>query len=402
MTYLDDKNFRKRIAIAGQIFSENLGDGAIMACAEHLLIKHPNVLAIERVDLQGRSNRRVSRKYDPSFWVRTHRYLYSKSGSYGSLVNWVRFSKNRAKLIAKWRPIIARSNAVVIGGGQLLQHSRLQFPLCLCEIVKICESERKPVIYWGVGVGDKWTHTSRRLLGQALLSPIVQKINVRDTLSSKRLLAQFPELSNKLETSYDLAVCVSKYFPSSQTERNVVGVAPLSPFAISRVLDGCPLSSMEIALKFWSTICRQLSKTGAQVKLFTTGTNEDLDFAKMVQRKCVGVVINDIVHPTEVDELCKTISGFSAAITGRLHASIIAWSYHIPFQGLLWDHKVEGFSKSVSAESCFFEGRRSPESIVSSLIENNMILDLKSPRLSIKKLVGQIVNEFSEKLPTSL
>ena len=382
------------LAIAGQIYSENLGDRAIMACADDTLQAHPAVASVHKIDLGGRSDNREKRTGSPSVLVRSHRWAYSRFIAYGSLVNLLRFRSRRRKLRRAFSEQIEKSDAVIIGGGQLLQHSRLQFPLVLREIVRLSEAAGKPVIYWGVGVGSHWSFLSKRLISQALRARCVKKIYVRDSQSHQRLIAQFPDLRMKSDHTCDLAMSISSVIEASPIESRVIGVAPLSPNAVARVEKSSDFADHRFARSFWMEVCESVIERGYVLRLFTTGTNEDLVFCREII-ECMGLDNTAIIeHPTTVEEFCDTVSSLEAAITGRLHASILAMSYGKPFQGALWEPKVVGISESTRRQSNFFSSDVDPKDLVERLLGSISASTHITPVDAVEQMANNIVGEL--------
>ena len=60
-------------------------------------------------------------------------------------------------------------------------------------------------------------------------------------------------------------------------------------------------------------------------------------------------------RPTSVGQLARYINGFDAVITGRLHASIIAYSYAVPSVGLVWNDKQRMFGRITGHPERFIE-----------------------------------------------
>ncbi len=365
-----------------------------MASADYALRTHPSVKAVYTIDLSGRKGKREERVSSPGPLLALHRRLYSRLSIYGSAINVLRYLFQRSKLSASYRSTIERCDAVVIGGGQLLQHSRLQFPLLLRQIVRMCEEAGKPVIFWGVGVGSRWTIPSRILLKDTLCSDCVRRIYVRDELSRQRLVNEFPDLHAMTRSTCDLATAVSRVFDASETVPGTIGVAPLSPNAVARVNEKCFFADEALALKFWSAICARVLAQGNSLRVFTTGTNEDLAFSRMVVEDFDDQDVVEIIHPKNVEELCETISSLDVAITGRLHASILALSYNVPFQGAMWEPKVEGIAISSGRERSFFGETESATAVfdrLEKITDAHEETDIFSP---VFRMADEIVQMF--------
>lgn len=91
------------------------------------------------------------------------------------------------------------------------------------------------------------------------------------------------------------------------------------------------------------------------------------------------------------------ISGFKAIFGARLHACITAVSLGIPVSGLLWDDKLEFFSRTMKIRQYFSEVKELDSCMVVDKIESAIKHDLdidnidyykQKTLMSIKKFVS--------------
>ena len=73
-------------------------------------------------------------------------------------------------------------------------------------------------------------------------------------------------------------------------------------------------------------------------------------------------------RPTSVGRLARYINGFDAVITGRLHASIIAYSYAVPSVGLVWNDKQRMFGRIIGHPERFIETENfNPKTVIDAV-----------------------------------
>lgn len=363
-----------KIAIAGRIYTDNLGDSAIMESSRFLAQSWPETHDVLELDLDGRESRPSidARSRKPSLPLQIHRQAYSKSMAYGSVFNQLLFQKRKTKMETAWTRVIRDCDLILIGGGQLIQHSRLTFPLRINKLLRLAQDFQRPVAFVGVGVGSIWTPTMRRLYAQVLTAPNVKVIACRDSASCARLAREIPETAGRVRVLSDLALATPLFMGRNENASKVlpgggVGISPLNPGALKRIGMGGPLSEYSSALEFWASLVEgAVVRFGSGVRLFTTGTKEDLSFAQAVAATA-SIDLPPIFHPAEADELYAFIERRDAVIAGRLHGSILSWAALVKLQGLLWDPKVLGFAKNVGDLKSFFPSSSSPSEVLEAL-----------------------------------
>ena len=151
----------KRIAIAGEIYSSNVGDQAIHACLVYLLKKADPSIEIIPLDISGRTGRAAS-----TVPIRPNQriaLLQSQPGlqPFFPALNLVYDLIQRRRRTAVWKPVLSIANLLVIGGGQLLMDNSLGFPLKLASLTKGTRSLKVPYTITACGVGKSWSPAAR-------------------------------------------------------------------------------------------------------------------------------------------------------------------------------------------------------------------------------------------------
>lgn len=87
--------------------------------------------------------------------------------------------------------------------------------------------------------------------------------------------------------------------------------------------------------------------TAISWKLFTNGSQSDIEFAQRIKSE-LGLSADRICdHPASSESLVKTVTQFDNIISFRMHSQIIAASYGIPCFGFVWDDKIKEFYQKI-------------------------------------------------------
>src|SRR3954471_12236363 len=116
-----------RLAIAGETWSANLGDGIIAECIAHLVaMVRPDVAPVP-IDLEGRTGPSTPqhRRFRPV--AGAVRVIAEVAGLRGALES-ARWARRRGRLADLQGRLLDGCDAVIIGGGNLLIDNRLAFP----------------------------------------------------------------------------------------------------------------------------------------------------------------------------------------------------------------------------------------------------------------------------------
>jgi len=388
--------YRPKIVIAAEIWSPNLGDGIIAESLKYLLRHAQPRVQVEYLDISGRNpdcRGSVEKNQTISY---IQRYIQGKK-----YLNIARSALKRHKLkthyLRYWSSLIAESDAVLIGGGQLLIDNNLDFPMKVSLIASLARSLGKKAYFISCGVGAEWSWMASRLFKASLQS--AADVTVRDTASLKRLSQYIPEIAVSL--SADPALFASSvYEREREVDDNLLGLGLMSVDSINRH-SRVKLTHDELA-NFWIEIARNLHKEGKMFEFFTNGCPRDYRFAEYVLRsvKQLRIPCKLAPRPTRPYELARCVNKYKAIIASRLHAHILATSYLVPSVALNWDDKVQSFfSDTGRANIAFNYDIGIIDKIIEILLE---IMDepvsesiLKDKQNLILKNVYNIVNSIN-------
>jgi polysaccharide pyruvyl transferase WcaK-like protein len=346
-----------KIALLNVKFSPNLGDGLLCECLERELAAVLPGATVVSIDLAGR---RHYRGHGPSRRGRVIALLEA-------LPRWARRRAVRValavlvrfRLRGHVRERLRGIDVVVVGGGNLLSDTDLNFPMKLAGALGEVARARLPVAIHAVGVNRRWSRAGHHLFVRALCAAPLITATVRDQRSQRawRDLLEphgLPQAGLAGDPGL-LAVC---HFDPPRREAmpdakdsTLVGLCITSPLAVRYHASGPP-PVIDFAI-WYHTAARALAEAGLRVVLFTNGSPEDRAFLARHGATWTAAPAGSAApdaHPVTVApafatpaELVEFIAGCDVIIAHRMHACIVAHSFAIPAIGLKWDVKLESF-----------------------------------------------------------
>ncbi|MBW8011457.1 MAG: polysaccharide pyruvyl transferase family protein [Chloroflexi bacterium] len=333
----------KRIVIAGETYSSNLGDGVIFETLSHLFTLADQSILVSPLDISGRVSWAEAELKDASN-IKNNRFMgqLSTASALGLTI------RNSLRTNPDWIPILNEAELLVIGGGKLLMDHRLNFPVKLNNLRRAANRFGVPVHFSACGVGENWSPIAvwlfKRLLSQAVT------ISLRDNQSQKRLAELIPGIA--CSVTFDPGMWAADVYGPNTTPQDEqvigLGVIHLQDVNFYRPAKAALLETD--LLDAWLGIISVFHNQGIKFEIFTNGNPDDYEFAhglfRAVQTK-LSIPCKLATRPTKPIDLARGISKYSGVIASRLHANIIAASYQIPSIGLVWDEKIRAFYNSI-------------------------------------------------------
>ena len=334
-----------KIALLNVKFSPNLGDGLLSECLEAELASAMPGTQVFSIDLAGR---RAYPEFGPSRRAHAISMLEAMPG-------WMRRLVTRAALSAlimlrlrsHFRQRLAGCSAAVVGGGNLLTDSDLNFPMKLASALAEARRRDLPMAVYGVGANRNWSKAGRNLFGEALGQARLRFASVRDRRSQRawdELLAPQGVPPARLAGDPGLLTCRHFAPNAPAAEGPLAGLCITAPMALRYHADhGHAQADLD---DWYGAAAASLAAMGLRVALFTNGSPEDRDYlARMGPgwiRRAQGPVTmtNAFADPTA---LAGFIGSCDLIIAHRMHACIAAHSFGIPTIGLRWDSKLDSF-----------------------------------------------------------
>ncbi|MDO4619591.1 MAG: polysaccharide pyruvyl transferase family protein [Lachnospiraceae bacterium] len=239
------------------------------------------------------------------------------------------------------------TDRVIVAGGQMLMDS---YALYVAALIRECEKRKIEVILNACGTGPLCSRHNKRELTQALESPCVRLVSVRDGAEKVRGWGVHREV---IETC-DAALYSAEVYPEERSckaygDEKTVGLGPIySPFM--------PLKK---EIRFWKKLTALLDEKQIPWVFFCNGSPEDYLIAGDILQSIStdrGQSSEELKashllkRSTTPEELLAQERQLRGLISFRLHSHIIAASLGLPSVGLIWDQKLPGFFRQLGAE----------------------------------------------------
>lgn len=387
---------RHRIAVFNVKYSANVGDGAIAESLEAELARHDFIECVTSIDLAGRSAYGQGLRHRGTVMA-VLQQLGPNSREAVSSVLLRALTEFRLRPV--WRKCLDGQNAVVIGGGQLIQGTDLNFPVKLNAAMREVRRRKLPCLVYGVGVAHTLSPQAARLFRRAFAGSL-SAVFVRDAESQAswdRHFAQ-PDIP-RARLCWDPAVLMDAVVPlpsPAPRKRYRIGVGVAAPLvlahhALDQHFDTKTLDD------FWASLAAGLVEAGFDIAWFTNGAEEDETYLDQLMPK-VGTIGASkharIPHPTHPQALARSIADCDGIVSHRLHANILAFAYRKAHIGLTWDAKLTSFFRATGRAECAMPATRdNVASIVALLkrdIENGLPLATHERlQLDARTMIGQ-------------
>ncbi|MGA9072156.1 MAG: polysaccharide pyruvyl transferase family protein [Terracidiphilus sp.] len=400
-----------RIALFNVKYSANLGDGLLSHClASELAASRPNV-QVAIYDLAGRSSygegagRRKTVLGIMNHLPASIRRVIAMS-LLGPTVLW--------RLRPVWAEAITAADAVVIGGGNLLSDTDLNFPL---KIAGLCAEIRNAGRSWelfGVGIADDWSRFGKKLFESALLTPLLLRVSVRDARSKILWDAKIAcKGTPAAVVCYDPAVLVCDHFPAPariQRSRPVLGLNITAPSEIALHADMGFIAGRAM-FEWWVELVRLALQAGYEVRLFTNGQMQDQEFLLSLQPVlessfATGGRLSFSAVPRNPASLAAIIADCDVLAGHRLHAHIPAFSYRIPSVGFVWDEKLKSFFEVVGRDDFLMDMQeaspaeavgRITHALESGVDQNSWLTATRAARQQIGEMAALMCSVLAKK-----
>lgn len=338
-----------RLVAFNLVNSPNLGDGVLALCLEEALrARYPDI-AVVTLDLAGRTSRSVPLDHRGRV-VALAILRWLPRCIADPLVEILLGLKLRRTALATWRFHLDRADAVVVGGGQLVQDSDLNFPVKFALLAGECARRHIPIAVCAVGAASARSSRGRTLIGRLLRSRWLCFVSTRDS-DSLEVLQQDHGLNGNVIP--DPAVTAARLWPPKQRKRRarpVVGLGVAHPMLLRH--HGGQENRAE-AEKLYCAAITRLQAAGFDVVCFSNGAAEDEAFLARLLRTvephdCSPLRLQP--RSRSPKDLAAFVADCDAIVAHRLHACILAFAYGIPHAGFCWDSKVLAFFRQRGRE----------------------------------------------------
>jgi len=345
---------KSRIALLNAHYSANLGDGLLSDC---LMFGLGPELDSYPVDLAGREEISTLGGNRRGQILKALNAMPSPVRSFA-----IRQIQNRF-VKTKWRPHfeakLKESDAVILGGGNLIADQDLNFPVKIHTALSVAKAYEKPCYLYGVGVGGSFSQKGAELFNEAFSSADIREVYVRDARSKRNWDEFFAQSSGcKATVVWDPGLLASLTWPIAEADqKGPIRVGIISPDELS-YHEGSE-ESWDVT-DWYQRFIQDLINTGKEVRLFSNGSPEDTRYLQENIAPLFPELSHDI--PKNQEELSRLLGQSDLVAAFRLHALIPTISYNRPILALAWDAKVRSFAEKIGqSHACIDVKETSPE-----------------------------------------
>ena len=346
----------KNVLLLGLRYDNNLGDQAIFECASRMLRdildKYAlNDIEIRRVDMTGRTGieeNPYKKEFLLKYSFRIPRricWLLNADGMLKKLKFREAYYVSR-ELCRQY--VDKNTSAIIFAGGGIVKYKYQMFHRYIDAVTAYADKKKIPVLLNAIGVeGFDAKDPECKILRRALNRGCVKYISTRDDI--RTLNEKYIKDSRITKVVADPACSMNRFMPKEPAHHNI----PVIGLGIVReglFLDNGINMNRQKMLEFWSQMYNEIENHGYICRLFGNGALSDdkflqdlLDYMNIPEDRRAFVAYG---RPESVERLTDIICSFDALITGRLHASILAYSYGVPSVGLVWNDKQTMFGKA--------------------------------------------------------
>ena len=336
-----------RVGLFNVKFSPNLGDGLLSECLEAELRVALPAVSFDTFDLAGRTKYAKGSRLRSSALAVLH---HSPQALRHAVAQTALGYKLRRGLRQRWREALHGLDAVIVGGGNLLSDSDLNFPLKLDAAMAEVRAAHVPAGVFGVGVSDNWSTRGETLFRRAFADRELYFASVREPRSAeiwRRRLG--PAGVQDACVVHDPGVLAAIHFPRMARDAGAVpliGLGLTNPVALKYHSDE-PVQPPKEQEDWYVALAHGCLAKGWTLAVFTNGSPEDASYMDQLRPRLSAIAPAGRIVFVPGFHTPAELAGFIATLdllmAHRLHANIAAYSYAIPQIGFSWDVKLKSF-----------------------------------------------------------
>lgn len=358
-----------KVALFNIKYSPNLGDGLLSECLEAALEDSGRQITVHSIDLAGRtafSSGNALRGPILSMIQRLPMMVRSPL-TYLMLSTLVRY-----RLRQMYAGQLSDADAVVLGGGNLIADSDLNFPIKIAGALREAGRRDLPVAVFGVGVSDRWSRIGKAVIRHAFATAKLIDVTVRDRRSQSvwDCLLASDEIPGAGLVRDPGLLAAARYGVAAPTRGGSIGLCLTHPVLLRyHAIDDQVYGDIE---SWFCLFAQALVIAGHRVVLFTNGSPEDRRLRDTIGPRLVaesdGAIgcAPDFATP---GDLVHFIASCSLVVAHRMHACIAAHAVGVRTIGLSWDPKLDSFFALAGLEDFMATPNRIPLDAVVALVE---------------------------------
>ena len=305
----------------------------------------------------------------------------------------------KIKYMMYYKDCIKSADKIILPVG-MLKYSTQDFSYIFDMITKISTMYNKPVLMSAMSIAKSDTSDWRfHQLVKAVNRPCVKCITSRDGEEGVFRLNEYYNITRNTVVDYvgDPALWIPECYDIKRRVKNtdVIGINIIRKGIYAAYCK--EFFSDNQMLNLYKGIITELENRGYDWVLFCNGMQLDYEVGKQIIDELHLPKEKLLPPPKSGKELVEMIAGFKAIFGARLHACITAVSLGVPVSGLLWDDKLEFFSRTMKIRQYFSDVKELDSCMVvdkiESAIKHNLDIDniayyKQKTLLSIKNFVS--------------
>lgn len=364
---------KQRIVLLGLESIGNAGDEILVTTTEWLLkraISNCGDIDIIRCQLMPAYKDIV---HIHKFCIFALFFKYLSKIFYGNIKYRIVDVMYRVKYMTYFKDCIRRADKLILPVG-MLKYSTQDFSYIFNMITQIATQYDKPVLMSAMSIAKPDTSDWRYYqLLRAVNRPCVKCITSRDGQSGvDRLNKYYIKRNIKIDYVGDPALWIPECYNTKKNSirKGIVGINVIRKDIYAAY--GNEQFSDAQMINLYKDIIHELESRGGEWVLFCNGMQLDYEVGKEIIQELHLPNEKLLPVPKSGRELVEMIAGFDAIFGARLHACITAVSLGVPVSGLLWDDKLDFFSRTMKIRQYFLEVKELRGCIVVDKIEAAM------------------------------
>lgn len=346
---------KRKIALLGLLFDDNLGDPLLFDCAEYLVRKEyageVNVKCIDFVNPiseKKKSSKKVAAAKPNKIKKGIKTVLRTTLGEKNLSVilqNRI-FKHSKEFLSARYEKELQDVDLIIImGAGTLKYHVRYDFGPYYGLVCDYAQKYGIPIVVNCAGIESKYDKKDFRCrrFSRILSANPYKIITTRDEIDELRKYIKNPKI--EIAKIADVGTWASEAFAIERDlNSDTIGIGVIAAERFVEYKRGISIEQYEAEIV---RIVQQLEDRGEKWKLFTNGCTADSITAVNICKRLGKEPEAILLVPTTPRELVETVSKFKGIITSHLHSCIVAYSLNIPFIAVSWNNKLKYFAENI-------------------------------------------------------
>lgn len=249
-----------------------------------------------------------------------------------TLKNFIKYRKYFSKKIKK-------ADVVVFAGGAYLKFKKEEFQYSIRHIIDLSQKYHVPVMLNATGIeGCDNTDIRCRALRKRINLPCIKMITTRDSVD---FLNQNFIVRSDIVTAEvgDVALWAPECYGIHADKKYDVGVNIANP----ELFKNNGIKSQKTLTDVLKELIVELKKRNLSVALFGNGKSEDYECGLRILQDPIFEGVKLLPNAENPQQYIAQVNQFRCVIPTRFHALVVAYAFHVPCFGFLWNEKERVF-----------------------------------------------------------